>query len=180
MRYFYTTMVLLNFMLINLLLVLIKYLFNSYRICYFNCDIRSCISKYLYSVHIHQSCRWITFILITDQTYFYYKVSWKHAINSQGSKEIGEDGRITFEKTPDEIVLVCRSALKGDQGHYNITLKNPKGSDTAHVNLIILDKPGTPEGPLEVSKVTADGCKLAWNPPKVRKWMLISCCMCWS
>ena len=48
-------------------------------------------------------------------------------------------------------------------------MKNPKGSDTAHVNLIILDKPGTPEGPLEVSKVTADGCKLAWNPPKVKK-----------
>jgi len=66
------------------------------------------------------------------------------------------------------VVLVCRAAQKGDQGRYNVTLKNPKGSDTAHINLVILDKPGSPEGPLEVSKVTADGCKLAWSPPKVR------------
>jgi len=83
-----------------------------------------------------------------------------------GLKEIGEDGRITFEQHPDEVVLICRSALKTDEGNYNVTLKNPKGSDTARVHLIILDKPSSPEGPLEVSKVTADGCKLSWNPPK--------------
>lgn len=29
-----------------------------------------------------------------------------------------------------------------------------------------LDKPSKPEGPLEVSDVHAEGCKLAWNKPK--------------
>lgn len=48
-----------------------------------------------------------------------------------------------------------------------MTLKNPKGSDTVTVNVTVVDKPGIPEGPLEVSKVTADGCKLDWKPPKV-------------
>jgi hypothetical protein len=89
--------------------------------------------------------------------------------NFQGAKQIGEDGRITFEQLDGEVVLVCRAAVKGDQGNYSVTLKNPKGSDTARVNVIVLDKPGAPEGPLEVTKVTADGCKLAWNPPKVSR-----------
>lgn len=85
----------------------------------------------------------------------------------KGAKQIGEDGRITFEQEEGEVVLVCRAAQKGDQGRYNITLKNPKGSDHAQINLVVIDKPDAPEGPLEVSKVTADGCKLSWNPPKV-------------
>jgi len=83
-----------------------------------------------------------------------------------GPKELVESGRIKFEQTPTEVVLVCSAAEKGDQGRISVTLKNPKGSDTAQINLVIVDKPGAPEGPLEVSKVTADGCKLAWNPPK--------------
>lgn len=85
----------------------------------------------------------------------------------QGPKQIGEDGRISFERQEGEILLVCRSAIRGDQGNYTVTLKNPKGSDTARVNVIVLDKPSAPEGPLEVSKITPDSCKLAWNPPKV-------------
>ncbi len=31
---------------------------------------------------------------------------------------------------------------------------------------IILDKPGAPEGPLEVTDVHKDGCKLHWKKPK--------------
>jgi len=92
----------------------------------------------------------------------------------QGANQIGEDSRIKFEQGPGEIILVCRAAERGDQGRYLITLKNPKGSDTATVNVIILDKPGSPEGPLEVTKITADGCKLAWNPPKVRIFIISS------
>lgn len=30
---------------------------------------------------------------------------------------------------------------------------------------IFLDKPSPPNGPLKVSDVHADGCKLAWKPP---------------
>ena len=85
----------------------------------------------------------------------------------QGSKEVVPNDRIKIEQLDDEFVLICKAAEKGDQGRYAITLRNPKGSDTAHVNLIVLDKPAAPEGPLEASKITPDSCKLAWNPPKV-------------
>lgn len=30
---------------------------------------------------------------------------------------------------------------------------------------MILDKPGAPNGPLKVSDVHSDGCKLSWSPP---------------
>ena len=88
-------------------------------------------------------------------------------IINQGPKEIGEDGRIQFEQLEGELVLVCRAAEKYDQGRYTVTLKNEKGLDTAYINLNIVDKPSSPEGPLEVSKITPESCKLAWNPPQV-------------
>ena len=31
---------------------------------------------------------------------------------------------------------------------------------------VFIDKPGPPEAPLEVTDVTAESAKLAWNPPK--------------
>ena len=86
----------------------------------------------------------------------------------QGPKEVKEDNRITFEQLEDEIVLVCRSAERPDEGNYSVTLRNNKGSDSATIRVNILDKPGVPEGPLEVSKITPESCTLKWNPPKVR------------
>jgi len=85
----------------------------------------------------------------------------------QGAKEIGDDGRIKLEINEGEILLQCKAAQKDDQGRYSVTLKNPKGSDTAHVNVTVLDKPGSPEGPLAVSKITPESCTLQWKPPKV-------------
>lgn len=34
--------------------------------------------------------------------------------------------------------------------------------DVFHVS----GKPGNPEGPLDVSDISADSCKLSWNPPR--------------
>lgn len=72
-----------------------------------------------------------------------------------------------METTPDEIILNCKKAEKGDQGRYNVTLRNPKGIDSANINVVVKDKPGSPEGPLKVSDITPEGCKLAWEPPLV-------------
>ena len=85
----------------------------------------------------------------------------------QGGKPIGDDERFSVEVRPDEVILTCRAAKKEDQGRYSVTLKNPKGTDTAYVNVTVVGKPGSPEGPIEVSKITPDSCKLAWQPPKV-------------
>jgi len=85
----------------------------------------------------------------------------------QGAKEIGDDGRIKLEINDGEILLLCKAAQKDDQGRYSATLRNPKGSDTVHINVTVLDKPAAPEGPLAVSKITPESCTLEWKPPKV-------------
>lgn len=51
-------------------------------------------------------------------------------------------------------------------GIYKIKAENPSGVDEAELEITVLDKPGKPEGPLEVSKVVKDGCKLKWKKPK--------------
>lgn len=66
-----------------------------------------------------------------------------------------------------EVTLTCKAAQKGDNGRYSVNLKNEKGSDTAYFNVNIVDKPSSPEGPLEVSKITPESCKLSWKAPKV-------------
>jgi len=90
---------------------------------------------------------------------------------------VKEDQRITFEQLEDEIVLVCRSAERPDEGNYSVTLRNNKGSDTASIRVIILDKPGVPEGPLEVSKITPESCVLKWDPPKVGDFSVVYFCI---
>lgn len=78
-----------------------------------------------------------------------------------------EDHRVTFELLDDEIVMICRSAKRRDEGIYSVNLVNSMGADSADIKVVIVDKPGTPEGPLVVSSITSDSCKLSWNPPEV-------------
>ena len=63
---------------------------------------------------------------------------------TQGNKEIFPDDRISFETTPGdplgEVVMICKAAKKDDQGRYNITLKNPMGSDTVSVNVTVMGR----------------------------------------
>ena len=34
------------------------------------------------------------------------------------------------------------------------------------VNCVIIDKPGPPAGPLEITGLTAEECNLSWGPPQ--------------
>ena len=59
----------------------------------------------------------------------------------QGTTQIHPDGtRFVMDIHPDEIVLTCLKAEKSDTGKYACTIKNPKGSDTATVNVHVLGK----------------------------------------
>lgn len=51
-------------------------------------------------------------------------------------------------------------------GKYTIKAVNDSGQDEADVEIIILDKPGKPEGPLEVTDIHKEGCKLKWKKPR--------------
>ncbi|KAJ1363943.1 Twitchin [Parelaphostrongylus tenuis] len=57
------------------------------------------------------------------------------------------------------------SAKRADSGSYTLKVKNEVGEDEGVFEVIVQDRPGTPEGPLEVSDVTKDSCVISWNPP---------------
>jgi hypothetical protein len=46
-----------------------------------------------------------------------------------------------------------------------VRAENCNGYDEEWVELVVLGRPARPEGPLEVSNITANGCKLRWKPP---------------
>lgn len=54
---------------------------------------------------------------------------------------------------------------RGDSGPWKLVLKNEFGTDEGNFTVTIMDKPKPPTGPLEVSDVTKDSCKLKWKPP---------------
>ena len=49
---------------------------------------------------------------------------------------------------------------------YKIRAFNDSGEDVADVHVIVLDRPGVPEGPLDPTNIRSDGCTLSWNPPQ--------------
>jgi hypothetical protein len=44
-------------------------------------------------------------------------------------------------------------------------MKNSEGSSQVQFRVNVLSPPTKPEGPLEATNVTAEGCTLNWKPP---------------
>ena len=58
------------------------------------------------------------------------------------------------------------SSKRTDTGTYKVQLKNESGVDECDIDVIVLDRPGTPEGPLETTETTKDSVSLQWKAPK--------------
>lgn len=85
---------------------------------------------------------------------------------SIGPKQLETGGNLKIDNEDYNTKLVLTEAKRSDTGTYTIFAENTSGTDEATVEVIILDKPSKPEGPLEVSDVHKEGCKLKWNKPK--------------
>ncbi|XP_038051694.1 twitchin-like [Patiria miniata] len=86
--------------------------------------------------------------------------------DDKGGMEIPKGDRFDIQEGSDEALFTCKHAERTDSGRYTITLRNNEGTDTCILRITVVDKPGPPDGPLEVSDVTAESVKLSWNPPK--------------
>lgn len=73
--------------------------------------------------------------------------------------------RIKIENIDYHTDFTLTNAVRKDTGNYTIKAVNASGQDTETVELTVLSKPSPPKGPLEVSNVHAEGCKLAWKKP---------------
>lgn len=56
--------------------------------------------------------------------------------------------------------------MRKDSGMYTLKAENRNGVDQETVELVVHGKPTSPKGPLTVSDVTANGCKLQWKKPE--------------
>nr|XP_006823012.1 PREDICTED: titin-like [Saccoglossus kowalevskii] len=74
--------------------------------------------------------------------------------------------RIRLESTEDHTAITVKDTDRSDGGHYTLHLTNEAGSDTANINVQVLDKPGTPRGPLEASNIASTSVTLSWLAPR--------------
>ncbi|WKY05591.1 hypothetical protein Q1695_006081 [Nippostrongylus brasiliensis] len=88
-------------------------------------------------------------------------VTWSWPDN----REIRNGGRVKLDNPDYHSKLHVRQMERGDSGVYTIRAVNPNGEDEATVNVTVIDKPSTPNGPLDVHDVHADHCTLDWKPP---------------
>ncbi|XP_010774280.1 immunoglobulin-like and fibronectin type III domain-containing protein 1 isoform X2 [Notothenia coriiceps] len=80
--------------------------------------------------------------------------------------ELNDGGGVKIVREPNHSRLLLRDCLRTDAGEIKIQLKNPFGAVEATSRLIVLDKPGPPEGPVEVVESTSTMIEIQWNPPK--------------
>lgn len=82
------------------------------------------------------------------------------------SRDVKVGDRIKVKNVDYNTNLTVRMATRAESGKYQIIAENINGKDVAFVRVTVLDKPGTPEGPLKVSDVTAESANLSWKPPE--------------
>ncbi|KAG7226776.1 hypothetical protein INR49_014125 [Caranx melampygus] len=80
--------------------------------------------------------------------------------------EIKDGGGVKIVREPNHSRLLLRDCLRTDTGEIKIQLKNPFGAVEATSQLIVLDRPGPPEGPVETAETTSSIIEIKWNPPK--------------
>lgn len=81
-------------------------------------------------------------------------------------KELLGTGQIRLENNDYNTKLAILNSTRQNSGVYRLKAENVNGVDEAEVEVIILDRPGKPEGPLEVSDIHKEGCKLKFKKPK--------------
>uniref|UniRef100_A0A8B9N8P2 Titin n=1 Tax=Accipiter nisus TaxID=211598 RepID=A0A8B9N8P2_9AVES len=74
--------------------------------------------------------------------------------------------RVNAESSENNTVLTIKEACREDVGNYLVKLTNSAGEATETLNIVVLDKPGPPTGPVKVDEVTADSITISWEPPK--------------
>ncbi|XP_053378194.1 twitchin-like [Mercenaria mercenaria] len=77
-----------------------------------------------------------------------------------------ESERISFKTDHKNISLELNPTVKTDRGKYSVKLRNLFGTDEVTFYVHIKYKPGKPEGPLTVKRLTTTEFLLNWKPPQ--------------
>uniref|UniRef100_A0A8C5DVR8 Titin n=1 Tax=Gouania willdenowi TaxID=441366 RepID=A0A8C5DVR8_GOUWI len=74
--------------------------------------------------------------------------------------------RVNINNTPTHTTLSIKEAATDDGGMYGVTVINPAGQRDTTVEIIVLDKPGAPSGPVRFDEITTQSITISWDPPK--------------
>ncbi|XP_030585511.1 immunoglobulin-like and fibronectin type III domain-containing protein 1 [Archocentrus centrarchus] len=80
--------------------------------------------------------------------------------------EIKDGGGVKIVRERNHSRLLFRDCLRTDTGEIKIQLKNQFGAIEATSELIVLDRPGPPEGPVKTVETSSSIIEIKWNPPK--------------
>uniref|UniRef100_A0A671PH39 Immunoglobulin like and fibronectin type III domain containing 1, tandem duplicate 4 n=1 Tax=Sinocyclocheilus anshuiensis TaxID=1608454 RepID=A0A671PH39_9TELE len=79
--------------------------------------------------------------------------------------ELFDGGSIKIVKELNQSRLQIKDCLQSDSGEIKIQLKNTFGTAEAFSRLIVVDKPGPPQGPVEVIDSSFSVIELKWKAP---------------
>lgn len=85
---------------------------------------------------------------------------------SKNGRSIGTKGRVEITATKTHTSLIIKESVRKDSGQYILTLQSTGGITSKAITCKVLDRPGPPAGPLEVSGLSAEKCTLSWGPPQ--------------
>uniref|UniRef100_A0A8C5DVX2 Titin n=1 Tax=Gouania willdenowi TaxID=441366 RepID=A0A8C5DVX2_GOUWI len=69
--------------------------------------------------------------------------------------------RVNINNTPTHTTLSIKEAATDDGGMYGVTVINPAGQRDTTVEIIVLDKPGAPSGPVRFDEITTQSITIS-------------------
>uniref|UniRef100_A0A3Q3B683 Titin n=1 Tax=Kryptolebias marmoratus TaxID=37003 RepID=A0A3Q3B683_KRYMA len=73
--------------------------------------------------------------------------------------------RVNVTDSAHQTTLTIKDATREDSGMYTINIANSLGSKDATIEVITLDKPGPPTGPVKIEDISAESMTLSWEAP---------------
>lgn len=74
--------------------------------------------------------------------------------------------RLLTEVTPDSLIITLKESSSSDAGKYEVTASNAGGTTKIFIIFVVLDRPGSPIGPVEIGEVGETTVCLKWAPPE--------------
>ncbi|XP_047014551.1 immunoglobulin-like and fibronectin type III domain-containing protein 1.1 isoform X4 [Ictalurus punctatus] len=89
------------------------------------------------------------------------KIQWY-----KDGEELTTDANCKIETTENSCRLSLNKLQRKDTGEIKIKIKNEFGTIEATTNLVVLDKPTPPLGPIEIVEASLNCIEIKWRPPK--------------
>ncbi|XP_077581565.1 immunoglobulin-like and fibronectin type III domain-containing protein 1 [Stigmatopora nigra] len=81
-------------------------------------------------------------------------------------QELSEEANVKLEMSEGSTRLLLIKLQRKDSGEVKLKLKNEFGIAEALTQLVVLDKPSPPMGPIEIAEASSSAIEIKWRPPK--------------